>query len=165
MGGFILKLLISVMMMLAISVENASARTVTLKVSGGVLQGLRANGVSVYKGIPYAKPPVGDLRFAPPEDGEPWNGEFDCSRFGNKCFQVSLFAGPEPQSEDCLTLNVWTPAKPGEIAGLPVYVFLHGGGFAAGSGSLPLYDGTGFARKGIVAVTINYRLGALGFFA
>jgi para-nitrobenzyl esterase len=153
------------MMMPTIIGENASARTVTLKVAGGALQGLWTEGVSVYKGIPYAKPPVGNLRFAPPEDGEPWSDELDCSRFGDKCFQVALLAGPEPQSENCLTLNVWTPAKPGEDAGLPVYVFLHGGGFAAGSGSLPLYNGTGFAQKGIVAVTINYRLGAFGFFA
>jgi para-nitrobenzyl esterase len=141
------------------------SRTVRLKVSGGAIKGLQEGGVRVYRGIPYAKPPVGDLRFAPPLDAEAWIGERDCTRFGSKCFQVSQFAGPEPQSEDCLTLNVWTPAGPGEDAGLPVYVFIHGGGFAAGSGSLPDYDGTGFAKKGIVAVTINYRLGALGFFA
>ncbi|MDR2745094.1 MAG: carboxylesterase family protein, partial [Desulfovibrio sp.] len=117
--GFLTKVLTGAAL-LAISAAGASAaETVRLKVSGGVIKGLQEGNVRIYKGIPYAKPPVGDLRFAPPLDAEPWNGERDCTRFGNKCFQVSLFAGPEPQSEDCLTLNVWTPAGPGEDAGLP----------------------------------------------
>jgi para-nitrobenzyl esterase len=136
-----------------------------LRVTGGVIRGIQAGNIRVYKGIPYAKPPVGELRFAPPQDAEPWNGELDCARFGPQCPQVPVFAGAEPFSEDCLTLNVWTPAEPGEDARLPVCVFIHGGGFAAGSGSFPMYDGTSFAEKGIVMVTINYRLGALGFFA
>jgi para-nitrobenzyl esterase len=164
-GECISKFLIGVALLAISTAGSAAAQTVTLKVSGGVLKGLQAGDVSVYKGIPYAKPPVGDLRFAPPRDGEPWIGERDCTRFGDICFQVALLAGREPQSEDCLTLNVWTPAKPGEQAGLPVYVFIHGGGFAAGSGSFPGYDGTAFAKKGIVTVTINYRLGVSGFFA
>jgi para-nitrobenzyl esterase len=151
---------------LAVLAESAPAEeAVRLKVAGGAIRGVQEGNIQVYKGIPYAKPPLGELRFAPPEDAEPWDGERDCTRFGPQCFQSPLFAGPEPFSEDCLTLNVWTPAKPGEDAGLPVYVFIHGGGFAAGSGSFPWYDGTSFAKKGVVAVTFNYRLGALGFFA
>ncbi|MDR2006779.1 MAG: carboxylesterase family protein, partial [Acidaminococcales bacterium] len=169
-GKFILKFLVGVALLalsagsvLAKEAPKAEAPKVT--VAGGVIKGLREESISVYKGIPYAKPPVGELRFAPPQDAEAWDGELDCTRFGFQCFQAPLFAGPEPFSEDCLTLNVWTPAQPGEDAKLPVYVFIHGGGFSAGSGSFPLYNGTGFAKKGIVTVTINYRLGVLGFFA
>jgi para-nitrobenzyl esterase len=151
---------------LAALAESALAEeTVRLEVASGAIRGVREGNIQVYKGIPYAKPPLGERRFAPPEDAEPWAGERDCTRFGSQCFQVSAFAGSEPFSEDCLTLNVWTPARPGEDAKLPVYVFIHGGGFAAGAGSLAMYSGAGFAKKGIVAVTINYRLGVLGFFA
>ena len=136
-----------------------------VRVAGGSIKGLREGNIRVYRGIPYAKPPVGELRFAPPRDAEPWNGELDCARFGFQCPQAPVFTGDEPFSEDCLTLNVWTPARPGEDAWLPVFVFIHGGGFAAGSGSFPMYNGASFAEKGVVAVTINYRLGAFGFFA
>jgi para-nitrobenzyl esterase len=146
------------------SVESVGAAP-KVTVENGVIEGLQEGSINVYKGIPYAKPPVGELRFAPPEGAEPWNGELDCTRFGFQCLQVPFFAGLEPFSEDCLTLNVWTPAKPGEEVKLPVYVFIHGGGFAAGSGSSPIYDGTSFAKKNVVMVTINYRLGAFGFFA
>jgi para-nitrobenzyl esterase len=164
-GGFLLTFLFGAILVAISAGSLSAAELVALKLSGGAIRGLREGNIHVYKGIPYARPPLGELRFAPPQDGEPWTGERDCTRFGAKCFQVALFAGPEPQSEDCLTLNVWTPAGPGEDAGLPVYVFIHGGGFASGSGSFSGYDGTSFAQKGIVAVTINYRLGALGFFA
>jgi para-nitrobenzyl esterase len=145
--------------------SGAAQETQKITVAGGTIKGFQEGNISVYKGIPYAKPPLGELRFAPPEDVEQWSGELDCTKFGFQCFQYPAFAGSEPFSEDCLTLNVWTPAKPGEAAALPVYVFIHGGGFSSGSGSSPMYDGTSFAKKGIVAVTINYRLGALGFFA
>ncbi|MDR2055375.1 MAG: carboxylesterase family protein [Desulfovibrio sp.] len=146
--------------------ESGAAREAPrVTVACGMLKGIHEGSIFVYKGIPYAKPPVGELRFAPPEDAEPWSGELDCDKFGFQCFQHPAVAGSEPFSEDCLKLNVWTPAKPGEAAGLPVYVFIHGGGFSSGSGSSPMYDGTSFAKKGVVAVTVNYRLGALGFFA
>ncbi|MDR1360667.1 MAG: carboxylesterase family protein [Deltaproteobacteria bacterium] len=164
-SGFIRQFLLGALLLALAATSAPAAETVRLQLKDGLIRGLRQEGVSVYKGIPYASPPLGDLRFAPPKDKEPWSGELDCSAFGNKCFQLAVFAGPEAQSEDCLTLNVWTPAGPGERSALPVYVFIHGGGFAAGSGSFPFYDGTAFARKGIVTVTINYRLGALGFFA
>ena len=126
-------------------------------------------GIAVFKGIPYAKPPLGDLRFAPPEEITPWAEELDCREFGPIAPQVRSAASSSPQSlgmsEDCLTLNIWAPRRPDQGEKLPVYVFIHGGGYANGSGAVPIYDGTSFARRGIVAVTINYRLNALGFLA
>ncbi|MDR1870822.1 MAG: carboxylesterase family protein [Deltaproteobacteria bacterium] len=135
------------------------------KVSGGLVKGVKEGDLYVYRGLPYAKPPVGDLRFAPPEDAEPWASELDGSQFGYQCYQYPGLGVKDYFSEDCLTLNVWTPAKPQDNSKLPVYVFIHGGGFSSGAGSLPLYDPTSFAKNGVVAVTINYRLGALGFYA
>jgi para-nitrobenzyl esterase len=159
------KFLIAALLMLsAMSSVRAYAASVTLMTQSGEIRGLRSGGVSVYRGIPYAAPPVGELRFAPPQDASPWDGVRDCTEFAPQAVQYMPFAG-QAMSEDCLALNVWTPARPGDDAKLPVYVFIHGGGFAEGAGSLPMYDGTGFARKGIVAVTINYRLNAIGFFA
>ncbi|MDR1965889.1 MAG: carboxylesterase family protein, partial [Synergistaceae bacterium] len=148
----------------AMSSERAYAASVTLATPNGEIRGSRSEDVSVYNGIPYAAPPVGELRFAPPQDAPAWEGVRDCTEFAPQAVQYMPFEG-QPMSEDCLALNVWTPARPGDGAKLPVYVFIHGGGFAEGAGSLPMYDGTGFAKKGIVAVTINYRLNALGFFA
>ncbi|HEX2594097.1 MAG TPA: carboxylesterase/lipase family protein [Rhizomicrobium sp.] len=130
------------------------------------------NRVTAYKGIPYAQPPVGSRRWRPAEPAAPWNCTRDATAFGPQAVQV-----PEPdamfyslpqavQSEDCLYLNVWTPAASGdETERLPVMVWIHGGAFMTGAGSLPVYDGAALARKGVVVVTINYRLGVLGYFA
>ncbi len=142
----------------------ALAASVAATTPSGPVAGLRVDGVSAYKGIPYAKPPVGDLRFAPPENVEPWTQTLDCTNFGPTAVQTRP-VGELPMSEDCLTLNVWTPATPGSDEKLPVYVFIHGGAFIQGSGAEPTYDGTNFAKRGIVTITINYRLNALGFFA
>jgi para-nitrobenzyl esterase len=163
--NFILRLLCAALA-LALWAGNAqAAETVTLTLKDGIIKGLRENGLDIYKGIPYARPPLGELRFTPPQDPEPWLGELDCSRLGSQCVQAPSSFYPGPMSEDCLRLNVWAPARAGNNSGLPVYVFIHGGGFAAGSGGVDTYDGGNFARQGIVTVTINYRLGALGFFA
>jgi len=129
----------------------------------GPVEGVQADGISVYKGIPYAAPPVDDLRFAPPQDVTPWTEVLDCTEFGPIAVQDKAQEGSS-MSEDCLSLNIWTPAKSGHEK-LPVYVWIHGGGFAQGSGAQDLYDGTNFAKDGIVVVTINYRLNALGFLA
>jgi para-nitrobenzyl esterase len=133
-----------------------------------VVEGFEDQGIQVFRGIPYARPPVGELRFAAPQPPEPWRGVRDATRFGGSPPQIELsvdfLPGMEvgPQSEDCLTLNLATPARDG--AARPVLVFLHGGGFAIGSGSQPLYDPRALARRGdAVVVTLNYRLGALGF--
>ena len=138
-----------------------------IETASGKVEGVERDGVHAFLGIPFAAPPVGSRRFRPPAPPEPWDGvrpsaTNDVVRqadspgvFGD------LFRPPNPQGEDCLNLNVWTP-DPGR-SGLPVLVWIHGGAFTIGSGSDPTYDGSSFARHGIVAVTINYRLGVDGF--
>lgn len=134
----------------------------------GKLRGLSANGALAWKGIPYARPPVGDLRFRAPQSPETWEGVRDALGFGQIALQAqppedSIFSSAGvTMSEDCLYLNVWTPEEGGE--GLPVMVWIHGGSFVSGSSSLPLYDGTQLALRGnCVVVSLNYRVGPLGF--
>ena len=127
------------------------------------------NAVVAFKGIPFAAPPVGDLRWAPPTAPAAWEGERDATAYSDACLQVQseegFYAqGPMPHSEDCLYLNVWAPSGAVD-AKAPVMVWIHGGAFVAGSGNSPLYDGAALARKGVVLVSINYRLGLFGFFA
>lgn len=123
--------------------------------------------VRVFKGIPYAAPPVGDLRWRAPTPHASWESPRDALEYGTPCWQsfiTGLYSrGPVPRSEDCLYLNVWTAADPG--AGQPVMVWIHGGALAIGHGHLVWYEGSDAARDGIVTVSLNYRLGALGFFA
>jgi para-nitrobenzyl esterase len=128
---------------------------------------LATAGVEVYKGIPYAAPPVGALRWREPQPAAPWKGVPAATAFGPACFQdpKQPVAGTaiEQVSEDCLYLNVWTPKQ--RAGKLPVMVWLHGGGHVQGAGSLPSYDGAELARRGVVVVTINYRLGPFGYMA
>ncbi|HYC69063.1 carboxylesterase/lipase family protein [Brevundimonas sp.] len=135
-------------------------------VEQGVLVGREASGVRSFKGVPYARPPVGGLRWRAPQPAEPWSGERDAGQVGAICIQPPANGdngvGPLPMSEDCLTLNVWTTAPPGER--WPVMFWIHGGGLNNGSGTAALYEGTNLAKRGVVVVTINYRLGRLGFF-
>lgn len=139
--------------------------------SAGTVEGITEGDVSSFRGIPYASPPVGDLRWRAPQPVLPWDGVRDASSFGAECAQVSFTPpGAPPQaavdrSEDCLFLNVWRPADAEAGADLPVMVWIHGGAFIFGSSSQPTYMGDGFARQGVVLVTINYRLGRFGFFA
>ena len=140
----------------------------TARTTSGTVRGSIRNGVSAFLGIPYAAPPFGARRFAEPRPPEPWDGIRDATEYGptvpkppySPPYDVLL---PEPviPGEDCLNLNVWTP-DPG-AAGLPVFVWIHGGAFVNGSGAVPTYDGATFARDGVVCVTINYRLGVDGF--
>jgi para-nitrobenzyl esterase len=127
------------------------------------------NGIRTFMGIPYAAPPVGDLRWRPPKPVTPWNSSRSTDAFGPNALQGIVFPDIDPfavgVSEDCLYLNIWTPAEPGDNAKLPVFFWIHGGGFAVGSGSEPRYNGAALAAKGIVVVTINHRLNALGFLA
>jgi len=127
----------------------------------GPVAGTTERGVRVYRGIPFAAPPVGDLRWKAPEPPTPWTAVRDCTEFGPACPQPPR-AKVGTTGEDCLYLNVWT-AAPGAGAKRPVMVWIHGGAFMSGAGSLPAYDGGALARKGVVVVTFNYRLGALGF--
>jgi para-nitrobenzyl esterase len=124
-------------------------------------------GVRVFKGLPYASPPVGSLRWKPPQPLGKWDGVRPVNAFGPNAPQRVLFDDIDPFkdgiSEDCLYLNVWTPAETG--AALPVFFWIHGGGFAVGAGSEPRYDGGNLAKHGVVVVTVNTRLNALGFLA
>jgi para-nitrobenzyl esterase len=130
----------------------------------GLIQGTREGGLTVYRGIPYAAPPVGDLRWRPPAPVS-WKGTLDASRFKPACMQVGgVLPGSQPPSEDCLGLNIWTPATHADEK-LAVMVFLHAGGFTNGSSDLRFFWGDGLARKGVVVVSLNYRLGVLGFLA
>ncbi|MCQ4086782.1 carboxylesterase/lipase family protein [Saccharibacillus sp. JS10] len=134
----------------------------------GQLRGSSSNGVSFWKGVPYAQPPIGDLRFRAPQPPTSWEGTRDALNYGSIALQPkppedSIFASPGvTMSEDCLYLNVWAPEDRAEK--LPVMVWIHGGSFVTGSSSLPLYDGTVLARQSrCVVVSLNYRLGPLGF--
>ena len=134
----------------------------------GAVMGRTEGGLAVFKGLPYAAPPVGPGRWAPPRPADRWTGVKDAGRFGPACFQPrsgpgSIYADdPGPMSEDCLSLNIWAPAG---AKGLPVLVWIHGGALTAGSSNEAIYDGSGLARSGLVVVSINYRLGVLGYLA
>lgn len=145
---------------------SAPLTPVEASVRGGALRGYVGDGVRAFKGIPYAQPPVGDLRWRPPQAAKGWAGVRDAQAFGPDCMQNRVGWDDTqtklPVSEDCLTLNVWTPT---DAKSAPVMVWIHGGGFVMGSGSQPVFDGAALARRGVVVVTFNYRLGRFGFFA
>jgi para-nitrobenzyl esterase len=141
-----------------------------VKVDGGLISGTPAGpDVSAFKGIPFAAPPVGNLRWKPPQPVKPWSGVKACTQYGPSCPQPNLLEriyGEKlgPTGEDCLYLNVWTPAKR-PTDRLPVLVWIHGGGYTMGSGSSRAYNGEGLSRLGSVVVTINYRLGPFAWLA
>ncbi|MBA3836036.1 MAG: carboxylesterase [Zymomonas sp.] len=141
---------------------------VTLKTEGGTLTGYRDRDLIVFKGIPYAAPPVGALRWRAPQPPASWQGDRDATHFGNDCLQNKPDWDPtrsaQAMSEDCLTINIWSPAKV-PVGGAPVMFWIHGGGFVIGSSSQPVLDGSALARRGVTVVTFNYRLGRFGFFA
>jgi para-nitrobenzyl esterase len=151
-----------------VSLAAASTADAQVKIASGLVQGTTIAGtaIRVFKGIPYAAPPVGDLRWQPPRPAAPWQGVRDATAFGPACLQGKIFGDINftQLSEDCLTLNIWTPARSRDTWA-PVMVWIHGGGFQAGAGGEPRHDGEAFARKGIVLVAINYRLGVFGFLA
>jgi para-nitrobenzyl esterase len=134
------------------------------RIAQGALSGTSEGTISEFKGIPFAAPPVGPLRWRAPQTAPGWEGARDASAFGPICPQPNLPGRLKlPQSEDCLTLNVWTPnAAPG--AKLPVMVWIYGGSFVTGGSAFPIYDGVELAQHGVVVVTLNYRLGWLGSF-
>lgn len=133
----------------------------------GPVEGSREGPIVSYKGIPYAAPPLGALRWRAPRPVLAWHAPRKADRFAPACPQVGTYpldAPAEATSEDCLALNVWAPAKT-RSARLPVMVWIHGGGLSNGSGAVPIYGGERLARRGVIVVTLNYRLGALGFLA
>jgi para-nitrobenzyl esterase len=146
--------------------------TSSVRVESGELSGQTSSDGAVFsfKGVPYAKPPVGALRWQPPQPPDKWSGVRAATAFGPRCVQPNRpdhavgYFGPEAESEDCLTLNIWTGGlSPTDKR--PVMVWFHGGGFLVGSGSLPIFNGEALARRGVVVATVNYRLGRLGFLA
>lgn len=161
----------STSLMLA-AVASCFGQTSTVRIRQGVLAGTQdPSGVRSFKGVPFAAPPVGDLRWKEPMPPASWTGVRQATEWGHACMQnlrrdtlpwTREFMVQNDDSEDCLYLNVWTP-KPNAGANLPVLVFIHGGGFSEGSGGIDVYDGANLAKLGIVVVTINYRLGVFGF--
>jgi para-nitrobenzyl esterase len=144
---------------------SAPSLTTTVEVTGGTIEGVEQDGIFLYKGIPFATPPVGELRWKSPQPVIPWEGVKKADAFCHACMQASGSMGnTAPVSEDCLYLNVWTPAKKVNEE-LPVIFWVHGGGYVGGSTSTPMYDGTGFAKKGVILVSVAYRLGPFGFLA
>lgn len=149
----------------AIGAAPALAQTHVV-IETGALEGVLADGVTAFRNIPFAAPPVGELRWRPPAPAQRWEGVRDASAYGPACPQPLRSDGgggrAVVQSEDCLQLNVWTPQG---ARALPVMVWIHGGGHRIGSGTYPIYAGDALARQGVVLVTINYRVGLLGYFA
>lgn len=145
-----------------------------VRTENGLVSGLQSGTIHIFKGIPFAAPPVGDLRWKAPQPAQNWSGVRKCEQFSASpiqpkpvpfyCWTEEFIAPPEPLSEDCLYLNVWTGAKSAKEK-RPVLVWIYGGGFSSGSAACAIYDGEEMAKKGVVYVSINYRVGALGFMA
>jgi para-nitrobenzyl esterase len=148
----------------AVLAQTAPATPVIVKAPAGVLRGTEHDGMRSFLGVPYAKPPVGDLRWRPPQPLPAWSGTRDALQFGAQCMQGRRGTTPVAMGEDCLFLNIWVPAKP-KHRHLPVLVWVHGGAFKVGSAGQPVYDGASLARQDLVVVTLNYRLGKFGFLA
>ncbi|MCB9012956.1 MAG: carboxylesterase family protein [Bacteroidales bacterium] len=153
-----------------LTAQSYDAGTVKLKIQNGIIEGLQDSqtGLQYFLGIPFAKPPVGELRWKAPQPCDNWKGVRETKKFGPTPMQTEVFGDmkfrSDTMSEDCLYLNVWSPTKK-DKKGLPVLVYFYGGGFVAGDGSEYRYDGASMAQKGIVVLTVNYRLNIFGFFA
>ena len=148
-----------------LGLTQAAAAT-PVRTETGLVDGSTQDGVMVYKGVPYAAPPIGDLRWRDAQPAAPWAGVRQADHYSPECMQTGSYpldAPPEPMSEDCLYLNIWKPQD--ATASLPVMVWIYGGGVDNGSGSVPLYAGDTLAKHGVVVVTFNYRLGVFGFLA
>ncbi|MEO5682917.1 MAG: carboxylesterase/lipase family protein [Chitinophagaceae bacterium] len=156
------------MLQVTVAQTNENSGSPVVKTVNGTLQGgIEKSGVHSFKGIPFAAPPVGELRWKAPQPVSNWQGPRDAKQFGSNGMQTNIFGDmafrSQGMNEDCLYLNVWAPA--GNKKNLPVLVYFYGGGFVAGDGSEARYDGESMAAMGMVAVTVNYRLGVFGFMA
>ena len=157
----------AVLVCVASATTAAHAAGEQVKTASGVVAGAVQEGVLSFKGIPFAAPPVGDLRWRAPQPARPWTGVRQATAYGNDCAQLPFpgDAAPlgTPPAEDCLVLNVWKPAAASSTP-LPVMVWIYGGGFVNGGSSPTVYDGSSFAKRGVVFVSFNYRVGRFGFF-
>jgi para-nitrobenzyl esterase len=161
------KVLMSIVILTALIAGCRSEKLpeATVKLDDGIVQGTVEEGIAVFRGIPFAAPPVGELRWKAPQPVEPWEGILKTDKYAPMPVQVrNQWIGDIEMSEDCLYLNVWTPAKSSREK-LPVMVWIYGGGFSSGSTSSPLYSGDNIAGNGVIMVSVAYRIGALGFFA
>lgn len=174
MASRVIKLLFCLLAGVAAMGVGATAQQTppVVRVDRGKLQGVVNDGVVSYKGIPFAAPPVGNLRWRPPQPAARWTGVRQATEFGADCMQRRFGPPPAPgappasaPSEDCLYLNVWAPASAAPGAKLPVMFWIYGGGFVGGSSAMPMTSGTQFAKHGVVLVAANYRVGRFGFFA
>ena len=149
----------------------------SVKTKYGLVEGVKKDGYTLFMGVPYAKPPVGSLRFKAPEEPDAWEGVYQADHFPNRCpqfdwgddasnpYKQEFYSVPEyipPMSEDCLYLNIWAPD---DAKDLPVAFWIHGGGFGGGTSCEMEFDGAAYAKKGVILVTINYRLNAFGYLA
>ena len=151
----------------ALCLIAASTWAKPARVESGAIEGVTKDALTIYMGVPFAAPPLGELRWREPQPVVPWKGTRQATSFAPACMQNGVsMPGEKPPatSEDCLYLNIWTPAKAADER-LPVMVWIHGGGYTNGSASMPLYWGDKLAQRGVVVVTIAYRLGPLGFLA
>ena len=168
MKKFLIIQLLSFLIIKADAQQSDTINFPQVRITNGLLEGVDDSGIKIFKGIPFAQPPVGDLRWKEPQPVKNWKGVRKADKFGPRAMQRPIFSDMQFRSngisEDCLYLNVWTPSKSGKDH-LPVLVYFYGGGFTAGDGSEFRYDGENMARKGIVAVTVNYRLTVFGFLA
>ncbi len=146
---------------LLVGVVHAAQPTGPVKVTGGEIVGTSADAMRTYLGVPFAAPPVGDLRWRAPQAVVPWKGIREARGYSAACAQTAVWV-THPKSEDCLYLNIWAPEK---AAKLPVIVWIHGGGYYGGAAAQAGFDGGNLARHGAIVVTLNYRLGIFGFFA
>jgi len=158
------------LLLIAVALASTAMAAERVKTHSGMVEGtLNSDStVRIFRGIPFAAPPVGDLRWRPPQPVKPWKGVRQAAEFGPRCVQGRVFGDmvfrSKEMSEDCLSLTIWAPPR-AHSKKLPVYVWFYGGGFAAGAGDEARYDGESFAKQGIIVVNVNYRLGIFGFFA
>ena len=158
------------LIIILLSVAGAAFAADQVQTANGIVEGRgkQRSGVRIFRGIPFAQPPTGELRWRAPQPLQNWKGVRQAVDFGPRCMQAPIFDDmrfrSNGMSEDCLYLNVWTPAQSNRQR-FPVLVYFYGGGFVTGDSSEPRYDGESMAAKGIVVVTVNYRLGVFGFMA